>query len=253
MKLKAIISDIDGTLVPVQATKVSQKVRQALQKLNDKKIPFSLATGRPYSLVENFVQDLGLTTPIIADNGATIIDPLSGKVVAEELIETAQASKLLKLVHSCQTHYHISTVDGNLSELSNITSKTKIKKFVVHQLAPDFADSMVEKINNDFKQIHAVRTSANEGEEFTDIYITSIKASKQHAVLQLSRHIGVKPEEMIGIGDHYNDFPLLMACGFKVAMGNAVNDLKEIADYIAPSVDEDGIADVIEKYLLLEN
>jgi hydroxymethylpyrimidine pyrophosphatase-like HAD family hydrolase len=56
---------------------------------------------------------------------------------------------------------------------------------------------------------------------------------------------------MIGVGDGYNDFPLLEACGLKVAMGNALEDLKGIADYIAPSVDEDGVANVIEKFILI--
>lgn len=55
---------------------------------------------------------------------------------------------------------------------------------------------------------------------------------------------------MIGVGDGYNDFPLLMSCGLKIAMGNAIEELKDIADYIAPSVDEDGLAKVIDKYYL---
>ena len=52
------------------------------------------------------------------------------------------------------------------------------------------------------------------------------------------------------MGDGYNDFPLLMACGLKIAMGNAVPELKAIADFIAPSVEEDGVATVIEKFIL---
>ena len=60
----------------------------------------------------------------------------------------------------------------------------------------------------------------------------------------------IKTTEIIGVGDGYNDFPMLLACGLKVAMDNANDDLKAIADYIAPSVDDDGVADVIEKYIL---
>ncbi len=56
--------------------------------------------------------------------------------------------------------------------------------------------------------------------------------------------------EIIGVGDSYNDFPLLMACGLKVAMGNAAPELKEIADYIAPTVEEDGVVDVIKRFVL---
>ena len=53
---------------------------------------------------------------------------------------------------------------------------------------------------------------------------------------------------MVGVGDSYNDFPLLMACGLKAAMGNSVKEILDIADYVAPSVDDDGLANVIEKY-----
>ena len=62
--------------------------------------------------------------------------------------------------------------------------------------------------------------------------------------------LNIKTDEIIGIGDGYNDFPLLMACGLKVAMGNAVEELKAIADYIAPSVEEDGVVDVINKFVV---
>jgi len=62
--------------------------------------------------------------------------------------------------------------------------------------------------------------------------------------------VKIKPQEIIGVGDGPNDYPLLMGSGFKVAMGNAVPELKEIADFIAPSVEEDGVATVIEKFVL---
>jgi hydroxymethylpyrimidine pyrophosphatase-like HAD family hydrolase len=55
---------------------------------------------------------------------------------------------------------------------------------------------------------------------------------------------------MIGVGDGHNDLPLFEACGFRVAMGNADEELKKLADYIAPSVEDDGIVDVIEKFIL---
>ena len=82
------------------------------------------------------------------------------------------------------------------------------------------------------------------------INITNSEVSKQHAIIEVAKILGIETHEIIGIGDGYNDFPLLMACGLKVAMGNAVPELKAIADYIAPSVEDDGVADVIEKFIL---
>jgi hydroxymethylpyrimidine pyrophosphatase-like HAD family hydrolase len=58
----------------------------------------------------------------------------------------------------------------------------------------------------------------------------------------------LKPEEVVGVGDGYNDYPLLTACGVKVAMGDAPDELKEIADFIVPPQSEHGVLQVIEKY-----
>jgi len=82
------------------------------------------------------------------------------------------------------------------------------------------------------------------------IYITHKNASKQHAAEKLAQMLNVETSEVIGVGDARNDAPLLSACGLRVAMGNADNKLKKIADYVAPTVDEDGVAYVIEKFII---
>ena len=80
--------------------------------------------------------------------------------------------------------------------------------------------------------------------------IQHVEATKQHAIFEVAKLLHIDTHEIIGVGDGYNDFPLLMACGLKVAMGNAVPELKAIADYIAPTIDEDGVSDIIEKFVL---
>lgn len=78
--------------------------------------------------------------------------------------------------------------------------------------------------------------------------INAAGTSKHYAAQKLFEMIGVDRDQVVAVGDSYNDYPLLSACGTKVAMGNAVDELKEIADFIAPSQDEDGVVAVIEKY-----
>ena len=68
--------------------------------------------------------------------------------------------------------------------------------------------------------------------------------------LSVSKLLNIKTKHISGVGDSNNDFPLLLACGLKVAMGNANSDLKQIADFVAPSVEEDGVATVIERFIL---
>ncbi|MDG7042371.1 MAG: HAD hydrolase family protein [Nitrososphaerota archaeon] len=66
----------------------------------------------------------------------------------------------------------------------------------------------------------------------------------------MQEKLGIKKEETIGVGDFPNDLPLFKVSGLKVAMGNAVPDLKAIADYIAPTYEEDGVAEVLRKFIL---
>jgi hydroxymethylpyrimidine pyrophosphatase-like HAD family hydrolase len=82
------------------------------------------------------------------------------------------------------------------------------------------------------------------------ILFSHTAATKQYGIYEVANILNIDPSEIIGVGDGGNDFPLLMACGLKIAMGNASDDLKAIADYVAPSVEEDGLAHVIEKFIL---
>ena len=86
--------------------------------------------------------------------------------------------------------------------------------------------------------------------DFMAIEVSNADATKLHGIVEVAELFGIQTHEMIGVGNGYNDFPLLMACGLKIAMGNAVPELKAIADFIAPSVEDDGVATVIEKFIL---
>lgn len=83
-----------------------------------------------------------------------------------------------------------------------------------------------------------------------DIHITNSKASKSHAMVEWLQREGLQSSEVMVAGDSNNDLPLFAHAGLKVAMGNGTNELKERADWIAPSVSEDGLAVAIEKFIL---
>jgi len=82
-----------------------------------------------------------------------------------------------------------------------------------------------------------------------DIQITHEHASKLYGVQKLIKILGLEKDEVLAIGDGHNDFPLFEAAGFKVAMGNAPEELKAIADYIAPSLKDDGVAETIHRFI----
>jgi hydroxymethylpyrimidine pyrophosphatase-like HAD family hydrolase len=83
-----------------------------------------------------------------------------------------------------------------------------------------------------------------------DVHITHAQATKQHSIQVLIESLGLDSSEVIGIGDSANDLPIFKATGHRIAMGNAEAILKGQADEIAPHVDDDGLAQIIEKYFL---
>lgn len=82
------------------------------------------------------------------------------------------------------------------------------------------------------------------------IIITSRQANKEHATIQIMEYLGLKPSEVLAFGDDYVDIGMLKASGTGVAMANAVEAVKEIADYVTLSNEEEGIADYLSKYVL---
>ena len=83
-----------------------------------------------------------------------------------------------------------------------------------------------------------------------DVHITHELATKKHALQSLLARLNVDHNNVMVVGDGGNDIPLFELAGLKVAMGNGADALKNKADWVAPSVDEDGLAVAIEKYIL---
>jgi len=248
-KYKAVISDIDGTLTPISIdSSPSKKVIKAIKQLENKNITFSLATGRPFHLIEKIVKDLNLTAPMITDNGAVITDN-KGNVLWEAILPNKIATDILNTGKK-YGFTRISTNNCNTDNPKSIPKNDKVRKISVHDVLPTEADKLINELEKKYKNIAISKAASYKGEEYMDVYFSHAHATKQRAVLEYSQLLNIKTDDIVGIGDGYNDFPLLMACGLKVAMGNAVKDLKEIADYIAPTVDEDGLAIMIEKFIL---
>ncbi len=253
MKYKALISDIDGTLGPVALMPLpSDKVKESILSAQKRGLIFTLATGKPFSLVEYLVDYLALTAPLIVDNGAALYDPKTKKQIIEYTIPNGESTEILHFIQEYTKEYRVSCSSGNFKNIKDLKKDMCVRKFVILDLTLSEADSLIKKLEMQFKDLHIVKTSSDLGKKYYAVYISSAQATKLHAVAKFAELEGILPAEIIGIGDHYNDFPLLMACGFKVAMGNAVQELKAIADYIAPTVEDDGLAHVLEKFFLEE-
>lgn len=249
MKYKALIVDVDGTLIPNRRDGMpSKRVTEAINKAS-KLIHVGVATSRCLPVLGHIFDHLNLSGPSIINGGAQIIDVRSKKHYTQEFIFREKALAISNELK--KSNISFSLCDG-VSKDSGPSKNPYIpaKSFMVYAVNLDitFAKKLQQKLTL-IPDIAAHTTPSWEKGKY-DILITHAHATKQHGILQVAQLLHIKPHEIIGIGDGSNDFPLLMACGLKVAMGNAVQELKEIADYIAPTVENDGVADVIEKFIL---
>lgn len=251
-KIEGIIIDFDGTLAGVSHT-VSPRVKEVIEKAR-KEVKISLCTGRPYKFVAALARDLGLDTLHVAEGGARVIDAQE-KIYWERLIDPPTVRALFAMGEE-EGMECLAQIEGNdmigWTPLSD-EPLPAIAHMIFH--SPDRAktEEILARTQKRFSSIHAILTHYQDREDTPVMWgvdITVAGANKQHALLHLAQMEGLDLKKFMAIGDGHNDFPLLMACGFKVAMGNAHPELKAIADYVAPSVDEEGVAHIIEKFVL---
>lgn len=266
-KYKALVVDFDGTLVGTDFSP-SPKIKDAIKRLVDKGYHFSIATGRPYwGIVKKVCQELDLTSPQITSGGAEIVDPKTEKVLWIEYFSKEDAESIVKYFLNNNYNFGIESegfvctpndpkISGYGGYGPGIPTKKledvdfgKIIKMVLFNVGSIGDPQKVEEdFSNKYQDLHFIRA----GKEGTPLVldITSSKATKHLAVLELSKILNLDPELTIGVGDGYNDYPLLSVCGYKVAMENAPKELKEIADLVVPTVANDGLVTLVDKLMI---
>lgn len=242
--------DVDGTLMPSKRdAKPSEKVKKAILRARKRGVHIGLATGRPFFLTKDLFVELALAGPSIVSGGAHVIDSKTHQDYFKKPILRDD----IEIIRDTLTPFGVKMFVSNAYKdwvLKSDTDLRDVLDIFINDLENATADEMITEISH-IPTIAAHKTSSWTKNK-VDFHITHVEATKQHGVWEVLKILGITSDELIAIGESYNDFPLLMASGLKVALENAVPDLKAIADYTAPSVEEDGVAHVIEKFILDE-
>lgn len=257
-KYKLWLIDFDGTLVG-RNFKYSLNSKNSIKKLQALGSLVSIATGRPYfGLVEKTCKDLNLTSPQIVSGGSLIIDTKAGKKIWGEAISTKTRKGLMSFLSKKNFLFSIEdesyvfapnkSILGEYSETINFKNiddlgNQDIYKVVVFESGDVDMNDIQELLTEDYPDLHIVKSGIGR----TVLDITSQKGTKHLAALKLMEILKIDPEEVVGIGDGYNDYPLLTACGYKIAMENAPDEVKEIASLVVPTVKDDGLTVAIDK------
>ncbi|HEY2493378.1 MAG TPA: Cof-type HAD-IIB family hydrolase [Paenibacillus sp.] len=261
---KLIAIDIDDTLIN-DDKEVLPSTQTALEQAVARDVIVTLATGRAYASAKNLARQTGLNVPIITYQGALIKNLMDEKVLYERFVPKDAARKLF---HYCIEHdLHVQTYIDDKTYAREENQKLIdycTLNGTPYYIEPDLA-KMIEQptpkmlIIDDPAYLDEISPILREllGNE---VHITKSKphfleimhheGTKGHALTFLADHFNCDLSETIAIGDSWNDHEMLEAAGLGVAMGNAIDALKEIADYVTLSNNEDGIQQVIEKFVL---
>ncbi len=245
-KYKAMLCDIDGTLVTNKYNgRISKRVYDSI--INAKKnVKIGIASGRALDRVTFLFKELGLKGPCIINGGAQIVNPVSRKILWERQILQKDLKNITSIVNQLTSKVWI--VDNNREQIytQNLNLRKPIS-FFIPRIQEKRADMIIRNLSHYHSLALTKVVAYHQG--CVALHITHSQATKKYAALKYAELIKVTKADIIGVGDGYNDFPLFKACGLRVAVGNAVPGLKKIADYIAPSVNDDGVAHVIEKFV----
>lgn len=245
---KAIIFDLDGTAIPNKPNGMpSQTLITQIEEAKDTLI-LSAATGRPITNAKPILAALRLKHPCVISAGTQIIDPKTYEILWEANIEPDAVQEILNI---CAPYHYEVLIKNELMGEGRAAAERKINEHVNVMYVMGCAEADASMILAALENIPTVTAAGviswtNEG---VDIHITNKEATKEHAVSELLRLLKLKKDEVIGVGDADNDVHLFEAVGYKVAMGNATARLKSLADEITESVYDDGLANIIRKYI----
>ena len=260
--IKAIFFDIDGTLISFDTHKVPDSTKESLNRLREKGIKLFLATGRSpmwLDMIKEMVE-FEFDGYVMINGQYCIVDD---EVVHTATIPLESMEKMIPYIEkkdiACEfvelDYMYINHVNRRVEELreylgdtapaSPVDSFKRIYDYPVYQLCAYVREHEEDDFLDHLPGCSAVRWNPL----FADIIPSN--GGKDIGIGQILKKLGIKREECMAFGDGGNDISMLKYVGTGVAMGNAGDDVKEAADFVTESVDNDGIKVALEKFNVL--
>lgn len=263
-RFRLVASDLDGTLLNEHG-ELTQHTIEVIRRVVDQGIRFVLATTRNLYSVRTFADQIGINEPVICSNGAHVLSSPYGTEWAYHTISESTARAIAAFAD--ENNWSLYTTIGDMTYWRQAQHEDpsfgKPELTLVERNSEAITDRPLRIFINDPQGMGALGSycETNLGEdcyveryfkdgELWSLGIFAMQANKQNALEIIQEKLGTSREETMVCGDNPNDIPLFQAGGWRVAMGNAVGELKRLADVIAPTNSEDGVAWALEKYIL---
>ncbi|WP_238904081.1 Cof-type HAD-IIB family hydrolase [Clostridium sp. YIM B02506] len=275
--IKVIIMDVDGTLTNSEK-KITEKTKKTLIRAQEEGVILVLASGRPTSGLMDYAKELKMDKHhglLVSFNGAKVIECQTNKLLFNETMSVKEGQAVLEHmkkfdvkpmidkddylfvndVYNCYVQYKDKPFNviqyesrGGKFKLCEKDDLAAFADYPLNKILtagdPEYLKENYEQMMEPFKDTLSCMFTGPFYFEFTAKGIDKAKALDSVLI-----PMGYKKEEMIAFGDGHNDASMVKYAGIGIAMANAVDDLKEIADEVTLSNEEDGIAYTLTEYL----
>lgn len=266
---KLLVIDIDGTLIDRYGV-ISTENREALTLIQSAGMQVSLSTGRSLKSSLSIINQLSLDNYHIFFDGALVSSHDPSKEIYAQLIDKITVKQMIEFAHSHDIDLALYSATRYFAERETWATEARREFFGIEPTIIDFTDiwqqerilkggmevttteenAKSEIFGNHFAgRLHFSRVKVPAYPDVTFINILAPGTSKGRALEALASHLGVSLSEVMAVGDGQNDISLLSTAGLAIAMGNAHEDCKQVADHITLHVEEHGLAAAIKRFL----
>ncbi|SMX87481.1 MULTISPECIES: Cof-type HAD-IIB family hydrolase [Brevibacterium] len=252
--LGLVASDIDGTLL-LDWKPISAATIDAIHRCQNMGIPFVLVTGRPIRWLEAIAAQIPDLGPVICLNGAVVYDIASASVVSAHTIDFSDVEEIVSTITSShpETHFAFETLTGGFVD-QNFISRNPRQAHVMEDLSElatrDVVKILVSIGSDDSEALHDLLdplVAANCHASFSDpvnglVELAPAGVTKAKTLESMCDHLGVAREQVMAFGDMPNDIEMLTWAAHGVAMGNALQSVKDCAATVTDAVEKDGVA-----------
>ncbi len=269
-KIQLVVFDLDGTLLNNYA-EIGKETIELVHELKKFNVRFSFASGRLHNALVEYALQLDLETPLISLDGTIIKSHPEKKIIYESYIKEAYVKKAIKLAdqellkialchdeaiyYSSSDSLMVELMDKYQAKFEEVKSyEPYVSRTLEFVVAGDYKDSI--KLIEDkmkFPSAFGLRTSFYKTQGDNGVYFLEVrnkKCSKGLGLIRLAKHLKIKVKNTAVMGDWYNDKSLFKTDALKIAVANAVDEIKDMADYITTRTNnEDATAEFLDMLL----
>lgn len=260
--IKLLAIDLDDTLL-TDSKEMEPKAKYLLRRASSEGIHVVISTGRGYASASYYSSMIAEGLPLISGNGARLTHGRNGEKLLHSTIAGNISSEIAsyfdmnkwdlivstgeKLIRTNYTpltteDYGFTFVDSGLVATSNFPE-------CIISGDEKGVDYLIDICENRFSEKVYVEIFHNNDGSIFSVSVLDRKATKGYALKYLAQKLNLTKENIMAIGDNINDVSMLKEAGVSVVMGNAPDDIKQFADFVAPANNDAGVAFVIEKFL----